>query len=178
MARNWISFPRNEGEASRQAHCDLPPGTFERELGREGFFGPATHMYHRHRPTDWLRFEGDLKPRAYDTSLLVEFGPSPWDAFDLLHNGSTRIRSWALRGSMDHLVRNADGDELLFFGSRIIVTLTDDRIVLDVRLEASAYVTQPPQEPDATAADAGSNAVVCFSNSMGRLKKDAALKNQ
>ncbi len=51
MSRKWISFPRVQGVASRQAHCDLPEGTYERELGREGFFGPATHMYHRHRPT-------------------------------------------------------------------------------------------------------------------------------
>ncbi len=80
MSRNWISFPRSEGEASRQAHCDLPEGTYERELGREGFFGPATHMYHRHPPTDWRRIEGDLKPRAFDTSRLAVFGPGPWDA--------------------------------------------------------------------------------------------------
>ena len=34
--KNWISFPRVEGTASRQAHCDLPDGTYEREAGREG----------------------------------------------------------------------------------------------------------------------------------------------
>jgi homogentisate 1,2-dioxygenase len=114
MSKKWISFPRIEGEASRQAHCDLPPGTYERELGREGFFGPATHMYHRHRPTDWVRFEGDLKPRAFDTGLVEEFGPSPWDAFGLLRNAHMKLRTWEMRQSMDHLVRNADGDELLF----------------------------------------------------------------
>ena len=114
MSRNWISFPRTEGRASRQAHCDLPEGCFERELGREGFFGPATHMYHRHRPTDWMRFEGDLKPHAYDTTKLAEFGPGPWDAVLLLHNARMKLRTWALAGSMDHLARNADGDELLF----------------------------------------------------------------
>ena len=32
--RKWISFPRTEGKASRQAHADLPEGTFEREMGR------------------------------------------------------------------------------------------------------------------------------------------------
>ena len=114
MSRKWISFPRTEGVASRQAHCDLPEGTFERELGREGFFGPATHMYHRHRPTDWRRFEGDLKPRAFDTTLFAEFGASPWDAALLLHNARTKIRIWEMKSSMDHLVRNADGDDLLF----------------------------------------------------------------
>lgn len=114
MSRNWISFPRTQGEASRQAHCDLPAGTYERELGREGFFGPATHMYHRHRPTDWLRFEGDLKPRAFDTTHLGELGPSPWDAFGLLHNNHVRVRTWTMQTSMQALARNADGDDLLF----------------------------------------------------------------
>ena len=114
MARNWISFPRIEGEASRQAHCDLPAGSYEREVGREGFFGPATHMYHRHRPTDWLRFEGELKPRAFDTNRLGALGPSPWDACGLLHNAHVKFRIWHMENSMDQLARNADGDELLF----------------------------------------------------------------
>ena len=111
MSRKWISFPRTEGRASRQAHCDLPEGTCERELGREGFFGPATHMYHRHRPTDWVRFEGELKPRAFDTALLADFGPCPWDAATVLHNAHMKLRTWEMKEPMDHLVRNADGDE-------------------------------------------------------------------
>jgi homogentisate 1,2-dioxygenase len=114
MSRNWISFPRTEGEASRQAHCDLPPGTFEREMGREGFFGPATHMYHRHPPTGWLRFEGDLRPRAFDTTHLGATGPLPWDACGLLSNASMKLRLWHMEQSMSELARNADGDELLF----------------------------------------------------------------
>ncbi len=117
MARNWISFPRIEGETSRQAHCDLPPGSYERELGREGFFGPASHMYHRHRPTDWTRFEGELRPRAFDTSRFGIFGPSPWEACGLLHNAHMKMRIWEMTASMDELVRNADGDELLFIHS-------------------------------------------------------------
>ena len=114
MSRNWISFPRMQGEASRQAHCDLPQGSFERELGREGFFGPATHMYHRHRPTDWLRFEGELKPRAFDTTHLGAYGPSPWDACGLLQNAHVKFRVWGMQDSMESLARNADGDDLLF----------------------------------------------------------------
>ena len=47
MAKSrWISFPKVEGSASRQAHADLPDNTYERELGKEGFYGPATQMYH------------------------------------------------------------------------------------------------------------------------------------
>lgn len=114
MSRKWISFPRTEGEASRQAHCDLPEGTYERELGREGFFGPATHMYHRHRPTDWRRFEGELRPRAFDTTHLGLFGPTPWDSCGLLHNAHMKLRLWEAREPMEELARNADGDDLLF----------------------------------------------------------------
>jgi len=58
-ARNWIEFPRVEGLASRQAHADLPEGTFEREFGRDGFFGPATHLYHRRPPTGWTSIQGE-----------------------------------------------------------------------------------------------------------------------
>ncbi len=49
--RNWINFPHREGTHSRQAHADLPEqAIYERELGRSGFFGPATHMHHKHAP--------------------------------------------------------------------------------------------------------------------------------
>ncbi len=117
MSSHWIRHPKIEGQASRQAHCDIPEGTFERELGREGFFGPASHMYHRHPPTNWETFEGENRPRAFDTTQLTEFGPSPWDARELLHNHATRLRIWEMGESMQHLARNADGDELLFIHS-------------------------------------------------------------
>ena len=111
-----ISFPRSEGETSRQAHADLPDGTYEREIGREGFYGAATHMYHAHPPTGWTRFEGPLRPRAFDTARLKPGagGDSPWRACPLLQNAHVRLRFWATSGAMDHLARNADGDELLF----------------------------------------------------------------
>ncbi|HVR65381.1 MAG TPA: homogentisate 1,2-dioxygenase, partial [Verrucomicrobiae bacterium] len=51
--KNWINFPKREGETSRQAHTNLPAGSYERELGKNGFFGPATEMYHSHPPTGW-----------------------------------------------------------------------------------------------------------------------------
>jgi len=112
--RKWISFPRSEGAASHQAHADLPDATYERELGREGFFGPATHMYHRHPPTGWSDWEGPLRPRAFDTTRIDDPGPSPWDAATLLDNAHVSIRLWRCAAAMDHLVRNADGDDLLF----------------------------------------------------------------
>lgn len=115
--RNWISFPRVEGEASRQAHCDLPEGTYEREVGREGFFGPATQLHHRHPPTAWTRFEGPLRPRAFDLNKIDEAQDSPWSAPRILVNAATQIRFWHTQGRMAELARNADGDDVLFVHS-------------------------------------------------------------
>ena len=112
--KNWFSPPRVEGRASRQAHTDLPEGTFERELGKEGFFGPATQMYHTHPPTGWDSFEGPLRPRAFDTNKIDAGAASPWDAAPLLGNAHVRVRVWRAEGAMDHLARNGDGDELIF----------------------------------------------------------------
>jgi homogentisate 1,2-dioxygenase len=110
----WINFPHIEGLSSRQAHADLPPGTYERELGKEGFSGPSTHMYHRHPPTSWTTIMGSLRPRAFDTAKLEAHADSPWDAVSMMKNSQLRFRFWRTQRSMDHLARNADGDELLF----------------------------------------------------------------
>jgi formylglycine-generating enzyme required for sulfatase activity len=57
-----------------------------------------------------------------------------------------RTATLAINGDiLDTSRRLVDGDELQFFGSRIVVTIVDDRLLLDVRLEDSAYVTRPPE---------------------------------
>ena len=50
-------------------------------------------------------------------------------------NGEVLVASRRLR----------DGDELEFYGSRIRVSTSDQKLTLSVRLEDSAYVTQPPE---------------------------------
>jgi homogentisate 1,2-dioxygenase len=109
-----ISLPRVEGTASRQAHADLPAGTYEREISKEGFFGPAALFHHKHPPTGWVAFEGPLRPHAFDLTRLAPGTASPWQAPEILHNAQVRVRFWQTSASMDHLVRNADGDDLLF----------------------------------------------------------------
>ncbi len=113
--KNWISFPKVEGTASRQAHVRLPAGTYEREMGREGFFGPATQMHHAHPPTGWTSFDGPLRPRAFDLNHVDHMPDCPLEAPALMGNGATQVRLWRFKGRMEHLVRNADGDDLLFF---------------------------------------------------------------
>ncbi len=115
--RRSIPLPRREGTTSRQAHADLPAGTYERELGRDGFFGPASHMYHRRPPTGWIDWQGPLRPRAFDLNRIVDRAESPWDAPTVLHNAHVRYRYWRTQCSMRDLARNADGDDLLFVHS-------------------------------------------------------------
>ena len=50
-------------------------------------------------------------------------------------NGEALVASRRLR----------DGDELQFYGSRIRVAMSEEKLGLSVQLEDSAYVTQPPE---------------------------------
>jgi len=110
-----IAFPLRKGTYSRQAHADLPEqGVFEREVSREGFFGPATHLHHKHPPTGWNAWSGEHRPRAYNLLKLPYSQTSPWDAPLLLANAHCQIRFWQCNQNMQTLVRNADGDDLLF----------------------------------------------------------------
>ncbi|HRD47210.1 MAG TPA: homogentisate 1,2-dioxygenase [Caulobacter sp.] len=111
---NWIPVRGAQGLHSRQAHADLPEGTYEREVSKEGFFGPAAFLYHRRPPTGWTSFEGPLRPRAFDLNGLNEAARSPWDAPVVLHNAACEMRFWKLSTPMPALARNADGDQLLF----------------------------------------------------------------
>ncbi len=112
--KRWITASRVEGEASRQAHADLPTGTYEREISKEGFFGPAAFMHHRRPPTGWSNFEGPLRPRAFNLAAKNGTEVSPWSAPRVLHNRATEIRFWKLGSAMKALARNADGDQILF----------------------------------------------------------------
>ena len=114
MARNWIPVRGAQGDHSRQAHADMPAGTYEREISKEGFFGPAAFLHHRRPPTGWVKFEGPLRPRAFDLARLNEAQASPWSAPVVLHNAAVEVRFWKLSAPMPALARNADGDQLLF----------------------------------------------------------------
>jgi len=113
-SRNWIPVRGAQGQHSRQAHADMPAGTYEREISKEGFFGPAAFIHHQRPPTGWVKFEGPLRPRAFDLAALNAAEPSPWAAGVVLHNPAVEIRFWKLSQAMPALARNADGDQLLF----------------------------------------------------------------
>jgi homogentisate 1,2-dioxygenase len=138
--KRYIPVSRVEGSASRQAHCDLPEGTYEREMSKEGFFGPAAFFHHRHPPTGWVEFSGPLQPRAFDLARLPAGVASAWSAPEVLVNAHCRVRYWRLTVSMPRLARNADGDELLFIHSGTGELYCDfGRLVV----EAGDYVVVP-----------------------------------
>ena len=135
-----IPLPRGEGRTSRQAHADLPEGTYEREIGREGFYGAATHMYHSRPPTGWTDCQGPLRPRCFDLASLSGEGASPWDAAEILCNDHLRYRFWRTQDRMARLARNADGDELMFVHAGTGALFCDYG---HLRIETGDYVVLP-----------------------------------
>jgi homogentisate 1,2-dioxygenase len=102
-------YPLRKGKYTKQAHLNLPEGTYEEEHGRNGFFGKVSHLYRLHPPTSWTKIEGNLKPRAYNTNKLeIE----NWNK--LLYNSDLSIYIYKIKDSMNYYFRNADGDEIIF----------------------------------------------------------------
>jgi homogentisate 1,2-dioxygenase len=101
------------GVTSRQAHVGLPPGTVEEEHGRSGFYGPASHLYRLHPPTDWIAVEGPAAHHAYDTRRLT----GDDDLWPTLLLGNQQVSlAWHRVGSggRPEFLRDADGDQLCF----------------------------------------------------------------
>jgi len=136
MAKNWISFPRVEGTASRQAHVDLPEGTYEREMSKEGFFGPSAQLHHKHPPTGWSDWEGPLKPRAFDLTKLNAAVNSPWDAVEVLHNAHCRI---GLYCDFGHLAFGEGDYVMLPRGTQWRITTTQPVTALLVEATNDSY---------------------------------------
>ena len=111
-----------QGQCSLQPHVDIPAGTYEEEHGRQGFFGRASHLYHRHPPTGWLRIEGPLQPRAYRATELK--GEELGQAEVFLKNADVQLGIAKLDSEVNVFFRNADGDEVRFVheGSGLLET--------------------------------------------------------
>ncbi len=106
------NFPLQKGIITKQAHVALPKGTVEEEHGRDGFFGPVSHLYRTHAPTGWSRIEGNLKPRAYWCNKLDNATIDK--RVVVLENKDVAISVVKNQPSMDYFFRNADGDDVYF----------------------------------------------------------------
>jgi homogentisate 1,2-dioxygenase len=108
ISPQWV-----RGRTSRQAHVGLPEGTVEEEHGRSGFYGPASHLYRLHPPTDWTSVEGPGAHHAYDCNRF-EAVDTRWPALLLgNHELSIGYQRWS-SDSRDEFLRDADGDLLYF----------------------------------------------------------------
>lgn len=117
LNRGKAMLPEVKGTVTRQAHVGVPDGTYEEEHGREGFFGPVSHLYHAHPPTSWTRIEGPLKPQAFALDKLTPADltdPAASRPTPVLGNDDVTLSISRLAAPMPYFFRNADGDEVLF----------------------------------------------------------------
>ena len=135
-------YPLKKGKVAKQAHVGLPEGTYEEEHGRKGFYGKSAHLYHAHPPTGWVRFEGKLRPHAFDLNRL-----EPSDLTDpcgapaaFLGNEDVRLYVSRRTTPMPFYFRNADGDELYFVHRGEGVVETDFG---PLRFEPGDYIVIP-----------------------------------
>jgi homogentisate 1,2-dioxygenase len=105
-----------KGQYSQQAHVNLPHQTYEEEFGKQGFYGPVSHLYHLNAPTSWSHIEGPLRPQAFHT-LKSELSENTAfsDRTILLYNIQVSLGIEKPKAMASTLFRrNADGDELIF----------------------------------------------------------------
>lgn len=119
---------RKEGEVAERPHLNLPKGTFEEELGLDGFYGPVAHLYHRNPPTSWSNIEKSkvqwkalsetseefLKPQCYKKVEDSAGGGFFESQVPLFFNDEICIHIHPLTKPTEQFFRNADASELLF----------------------------------------------------------------
>ena len=102
-------YLNSKGKVPRQAHVGIPEGICEEEHGRDGFVGPASHLYRSHPPTGWVRIEGPLKPRAF----LCQ-APASENPIVLMHSQDVRLYFLHRAETLQYFVRDSDGDVVYF----------------------------------------------------------------
>jgi homogentisate 1,2-dioxygenase len=109
-------FQWSKGRITRQAHVDVPEGTYEDEHGRQGFSGRVSHLYRLHPPVEATRIEGVLRPRALRVgrAAALDLHDPRGGAVCIARNEDASL--WVSRRTapMPFYFRNAEGDELRF----------------------------------------------------------------
>ncbi len=135
-------YPIKKGKFAPQAHVGIPEGTYEEEHGRKGFYGKSAHLYHAHPPTNWIRFEGKLRPHLFDLNRFEPTDLNDPAGMPAAFLGNHDVKLYVSRRSqpMPFYYRNADGDEL-FFVHRGRGTVETDFGPLD--FEPGDYIVLP-----------------------------------
>ncbi len=116
------------GEVAERPHLGLPAGTYEEEIGLEGFFGPVSHLYHRNPPTSWKdirlsKFQWEptveepadcLKPQCFEKITAKSGGDFFESAHKMFWNDDIAVWIHNMSSSSPIYFRNSDANELLF----------------------------------------------------------------
>lgn len=113
-------FPLIKGKTSRQAHTNLPlendKTTYEEEIGRQGFFGKATHFYHINPPTGFKNVEGEFRPELINTNKIEPSDKSdPW-GYPTMFLRNSDVQLWISKRTepMPYYYKNTEGDDIWF----------------------------------------------------------------
>ncbi len=123
-----MKFYKKEGLVADRPHLNLPEGTYEEELGLDGFFGPVSHLYHLNPPTSWKKIEASafqwgkldaeeelfLKPQCYKPAKEASFGDFFESRRVLFWNSDISVSLHIMRNSNPVYFRNADASDLYF----------------------------------------------------------------
>lgn len=148
-----LKFVR-EGAVAERPHLNLPPETFEEELGLDGFFGPVSHLYHRHPPTQWkdirlspFQWEKPtaeptefLRPQCYEKIASKPSGDFFESGHLLFWNEDIAIWVHNPHRSNEIYFRNADASELYFCHEG---ELQCDSVFGSLTVRAGDYVVIP-----------------------------------
>lgn len=143
-----------EGAVAERPHLNLPEGTYEEELGLDGFFGPVSHLYSRTPPTSWKNlkkseFQWPAKVEAKEEFLKPQcYRPQPkTDAGDFFSSGKCLFWNADIAVHLHHVTkdssvffRNADASDLLFCheGHGVL-----DSVFGELKFKAGDYVMIP-----------------------------------
>lgn len=107
----------SQGKIHSQAHKGIEKGCYEEEQGRDGFYGPVSHLVKKAPSPRWKNIKGSLKPRMYNLNRLQE--PSNKGGWQrMLYNNSVQTFYLKQKSSQDLSkikgFRNANGDLIYF----------------------------------------------------------------
>lgn len=142
------------GNVATRPHLGLPEGSFEEELGLDGFYGPVSHLYHFNPPTSWsgIRLskfqwpklsespEEFLKPQCYQPLSKAETGDFFSSSRLMFWNEDIAVHLHRLNESNSVYFRNADASELYFCHEGSLVL---DSVFGTIKVEKGDYVSIP-----------------------------------
>ena len=103
----------SQGKVHKQAHKGIPENCYEEEQGRDGFYGPVSHLVRKAPSPRWKDIKGSLKPKMYDLNHL-DSNSQGWQR--ILYNSFVQtfyVKQKVSRNPKKGF-RNADGDMLYF----------------------------------------------------------------